>query len=297
MDRSYSVPFTFAKSLAECIVDMYDASVVYLQAFVLIYKEVKVMYKLLVVDDEAIIIKGIRSFVNFEELSISEVFEASNGETALEIFQDERPDLILADINMPKMNGLDFAMAAKSLKPDVKIAIITGYDYFDYAVTALKAGIDDYVLKPVSKKDIQETLKNLIEKLQATQNQHEITRLVEGILHDTKINNDTSYKAKIQKEIDRNIANVDFSLNYLAKQLALSNSYLSSLFKRIYGKNFQDYMLSIRLDRAKIFLLSTDMKVYEIAAAVGFDDPNYFSATFKRKFGISPNQFREKMRD
>lgn len=255
------------------------------------------MYTLLVVDDEAIIIKGIRSFVNFEELSISTVFEASNGETALEIFKKYSPDLILADINMPKMNGLDFATAAKALKPDVKIAIITGYDYFDYAVTALKAGIDDYVLKPVSKKDIQETLKNLIEKLQETQSQHEISKLVEGILNDTKVHDDTGYKAKIQKEIDRNIANVNFSLSYLAKQLALSNSYLSSLFKSLYGKNFQDYMLSTRLDRAKIFLLSTDMKVYEVAAAVGFDDPNYFSATFKRKFDVSPNQFREKMRE
>ena len=255
------------------------------------------MYKLLVVDDEAIIIKGIRSFVNFEELSISEVFEASNGESALEIFKDHSPDLILADINMPKMNGLDFAIAAKTMKPNVKIAMITGYDYFDYAVTALKAGIDDYVLKPVSKTDIQETLKNLIEKLQATQSQHVLSRLVEGILNETKINDDTSYKAKIQKEIDRNIANVNFSLSYLAKQMSLSNSYLSSLFKNLYGKNFQDYMLSIRLDRAKIFLLSTDMKVYEVAAAVGFEDPNYFSATFKRKFNISPNQFREKMRE
>ncbi|MFJ7664673.1 response regulator [Lysinibacillus sp. NPDC097162] len=255
------------------------------------------MYKLLVVDDEAIIIKGIRSFVNFEELSISEVFEASNGETALEIFKNHSPDLVLADINMPKMNGLDFAITAKTIKPNVKIAIITGYDYFDYAITALKAGIDDYVLKPVSKHDIQETLKNLIAKIQATQSQHELSRLVEGILSETNINNDTGYKARIQKEIDRNIANVDFSLSYLAKQMALSNSYLSSLFKSLYGKNFQDYMLSIRLDRAKIFLLSTDMKVYEIAAAVGFDDPNYFSATFKRKFDISPNQFREKMRE
>lgn len=255
------------------------------------------MYKLLVVDDEAIIIKGIRSFVNFEELSISEVFEASNGETALEIFKLHHPDLVLADINMPKMNGLDFAISAKTIKPNVKIAIITGYDYFDYAVTALKAGIDDYVLKPVSKKDIQETLKNLIAKIQATQSQHELSRLVEGILNETNINNDMGYKAKIQKEIDRNIANVDFSLSYLAKKMALSNSYLSSLFKSLYGKNFQDYMLSIRLDRAKIFLLSTDMKVYEVAAAVGFEDPNYFSATFKRKFDISPNQFREKMRE
>jgi two-component system response regulator YesN len=288
----------------ESVVDFYDLEYLFAYLELLIGQYLYVfsqrgdtMYKLLVVDDEAIIIKGIRSFVNFKELSISEVFEASNGETALEIFKNHSPDLVLADINMPKMNGLDFAITAKTIKPNVKIAIITGYDYFDYAVTALKAGIDDYVLKPVSKNDIQETLKNLIAKIQTTQSQHELSRLVKGILNETNINNDTGYKAKIQKEIDRNIANVDFSLSYLAKQMALSNSYLSSLFKSLYGKNFQDYMLSLRLDRAKIFLLSTDMKVYEIAAAVGFDDPNYFSATFKRKFDISPNQFREKMRE
>ena len=255
------------------------------------------MYKLLVVDDEPIIIKGIRSFVDFEALSISEVLEASNGEEALVSFKRHLPDLILADINMPKMNGLDFAIAAKAIKPDVKIAIITGYDYFDYAVTALKVGIDDYVLKPVSKKDVQETLKKLIEKIQITNSQLEVSRLVEGILSDTKSKEDTGYKAKIQKEIDANIANVEFSLSYMAKQLALSNSYLSSLFKSLYGKNFQEYMLTIRLERAKLFLLSTDMKIYEIAAAVGFDDPNYFSASFKKKYDVSPNQYREKARE
>lgn len=253
------------------------------------------MYKLLVVDDEPIILKGIRSFINFEELSISEVLEASNGETALELFKKHLPDLVLADINMPKMNGLDFSIAAKAIKPDVKIAIITGYDYFDYAVTALKAGIDDYVLKPVSKKDIQETLKRLIEKWQALQSQSEVSRLVGQLIKEAPTNEDTGYKAKIQKELEENIANVHFSLSYLAKQMALSNSYLSGLFKTLFGTNFQDYMVKIRLDRAKILLLSTDMKIYEIAAAVGFDDPNYFSATFKKKFNVSPNQFREKM--
>ncbi|MFF5994527.1 response regulator [Lysinibacillus sp. KU-BSD001] len=253
------------------------------------------MYKLLVVDDEPIILKGIRSLVDFEALSISEVFEASNGEAALELFKQYLPDFVLADINMPKMNGLDFSVAAKAIKPDVKIAIITGYDYFDYAVTALKAGIDDYVLKPVSKKDIQETLKRLIEKRQALQNQTEVSRLVGELLKDAPAHDDTGYKAKIQKELEENIANIDFSLSYLAKQMALSNSYLSGLFKTLFGTNFQDYMLKIRLDRAKILLLSTDLKIYEIAAAVGFEDPNYFSATFKRKCHVSPNQFREKM--
>lgn len=252
------------------------------------------MYKLLVVDDEPIIIKGIRSFVDFEALSISEVFEASNGEMALESFKINLPDLVLADINMPKMNGLDFAIAAKAIKPEVKIAIITGYDYFDYALTALKSGIDDYVLKPVSKNDIQDTLRKLVEKLQNDQSNSEVSKLVENIIRQSTPSEDIGYKAKIQKELDLNLSNIDFSLTYLAKQLSLSTSYLSTLFKTLYGTNFQDHMLTVRIDRAKILLLSTNMKIYEIATAIGFDDPNYFSASFKKKVGCSPNQFKEK---
>lgn len=256
------------------------------------------MYKLLIVDDEAIIIRGIRSFVNFEALFISEVFEASNGEAALEMFKMHQPDLILADINMPKMNGLDFAAAVKDLKPDVKIALVTGYDYFDYALTALKAGVDDYVLKPVSKKDIEQTLQKLIQKRQQANNFEEVTRLVQDLKKNTDAaDDDTGYKVKIQKEIEDNFANKDFSLTFLAKQLALSTSYLSSLFKRLYGQTFQEYMLAMRLDRAKILLLSTQMRVYEIAEAVGFEDPNYLSASFKRKFMISPNQYRERTKE
>jgi two-component system response regulator YesN len=255
------------------------------------------MYKLLLVDDEPLIIKGIRSLVDFEALSITEVFEASNGEEALGLFQLHQPDIVLADINMPKMNGLEFTAAAKAIKPDVKIAIITGYDYFDYAVAALKSGVDDYILKPVSKKDISEVLTKLILKLQTTHSQSELSELLDGLISKSNILSDDSYRSKIQKEIEANISNMEFSLTYLAKQVSLSIPYLSSLFKRIYGVNFQDYILSARLDRAKILLLSTDMKIYEIAAAIGFDDPNYFSASFKRKFNYSPNQFKERARD
>lgn len=255
------------------------------------------MYKLLLVDDEPLMIKGIRSFVDLSALSITEVFEASNGEEALESFKVHLPDLVLADINMPKMNGLEFAHAAKFIKPDVKIAIITGYDYFDYAVAALKSGLDDYILKPVSKSDIQEVLKKLIEKLQSSQHLSEISKYVSTIIDQSQESEEIGYKARIQQEIEANISNGQFSLTYLAKQMSLSPTYLSSLFKRLYGKTFQAYMLSIRLDRAKILLLSTDMKMYEIALAIGFDDPNYFSAAFKKRFKMSPNQYKERARE
>lgn len=256
------------------------------------------MYTLLVVDDEPILIRGIRSFIDFEALSISTVLEASNGEEALLLFQEHRPDVVLADINMPKMNGLEFATAAKELKPDVKIAMITGYDYFDYAVAALKTGVDDYVLKPVSKKDIQELLQKLIGKVQEAHVQQEVTKLVGGLIQlNDGTEESTGYKSQIQQEINANIGTIEFSLSALATKLSLSPSYVSTLFKQLFGTTFQQYMLTARLDRAKLLLLSSDMKMYEIAASVGFEDPNYFSAAFKKRFSLSPNQFKEKSRE
>ncbi|MDW0109677.1 response regulator transcription factor [Sporosarcina aquimarina] len=253
------------------------------------------MYTLLVVDDEPILIRGIRSFIDFEALSISDVIEASNGEEALELFEIYKLDVILADINMPKMNGLDFAAAAKSLKPDVKIAMITGYDYFDYAVAALKMGVDDYILKPVSKKDIQELLQKLITKVQEEHRQNEVLKLVDGLVSSADHSDELmGYKPQILREINTNIDNIEFSLSSLANTLSLSSSYVSTLFKQLFGTTFQQYMITVRLDRAKLLLLSTDLKMYEIAASVGFEDPNYFSAAFKKKFSLSPNQFKEK---
>ncbi|MBU3188124.1 response regulator [Clostridium bowmanii] len=254
------------------------------------------MYKLLVVDDEDIIRKGILSFVNFSELNIYKVLEASDGKAALEIFKEELPDLILADINMPKINGLEFAAACKAIKPEVKICIVTGYDYFDYAVSALKLGVDDYILKPASKKDISEALGKLINKISSENYKDEVKSIVNGLKNKPISDNDNGYKVKIQKEIEDNIGNPQLSLTLLSDKMGLSFGYLSNLFKKLIGVTFQEYVFNERMERAKIILLSTDMKNYEIAEALGFEDPNYFSTVFKKKYGMSPNQYKEKVR-
>jgi two-component system, response regulator YesN len=255
------------------------------------------MYKLLIVDDEPIIRKGILSFVNLEELNISEVFEASDGKAALELFKEKLPDLLLIDINIPKMNGLELASACKDIKPEVKICLVTGYDYFDYAVKALKLGVDDYLLKPTSKKDIGEMLGKLISKITESRYKSEVEEILTGLNSISKPMDDEGYKAKIYKEIEENIGNPEFSLSQLADKMGLSFGYLSSLFKKLFGLSFKEYVFNQRMERAKILLLSTDMKNYEIAAATGFEDPNYFSTAFRKKYNISPNQYKEKVKE
>lgn len=252
------------------------------------------MYKLLIVDDEPLIRKGIKTLVDFNELQIESVLEAANGREALEICTHEKPDLILADINMPQMNGLSFAKEVRKMDFDARIAFITGYDYFDYAVQALKIGVDDYILKPVSKKDVTEVLKKLIAKLEENTKQQAINQAVNTLLDQSDVEVDSN-QAMIQAILDQEIGNPDFSLTMLSEKLGYSSGHLSGLFKNMYGVAFQDYLLEQRLEKAKILLLTTQMKNYEIAEAVGFSDVNYFGTRFKKRFGESPKQYKEKV--
>jgi two-component system response regulator YesN len=251
------------------------------------------MYKLLVVDDEPIIRKGIIKLINYEELAVGSIFEASDGRSALEIVKREKPDIILADINMPVMDGLEFASKAKEVNRDSKIAMITGYNYFDYAVAALKAGVDDYVVKPVSKDDIKQLLVKLIHDIKIQRSNSMLRESVEkitGIKKET--GTDSEYRQDIIKIINKRYSDSSFSLKALADEIALSPGYLSAHFKEVFGITFHDYLISERLERAKILVLSSGMKNYEIADQVGFEDPNYFSTAFKKRFGMSPSKYR-----
>lgn len=250
------------------------------------------MYTLLVLDDENIVRRGICTLLDFDLLGIGAHFEARDGEEALLLMKENQIDLILADINMPKMDGLEFSRRAKILNPSVKIALMTGYDYLDYAISAIKIGIDDYVLKPISKDDVSKLLIRLINKKHADLQRDQIRNAVEKLVTKVGASTDSSLKSQLETALKTHSCETDFSLNALAMILGYSVSYLSTQFKKLFGINFREYLLDIRLEQAKILLLSTNMKNYEIAEAVGFDDPNYFSVCFRRKYYMTTTSFR-----
>lgn len=256
------------------------------------------MYKLLIVDDEPIIRKGIIKLVDMSELLIDEVFEAENGEMALEIVKDRSPDIVLTDINMPPPDGLELAKSIKKINKKTRVVLITGYDYFDYALSAIKAGVDDYLLKPVSKNDIKELLMRLKNILDEERQKEKADKLFsESIyLNNTDKNKymaNDDYKSQIIDIINSQFSQSEFTLAQLADEIKLNKSYLSTIFKQSFGITFQDYLINLRLEKSKILLLSTGMKIYEIAQKVGFEDANYFSSSFKKKYGVTPNGYRE----
>lgn len=250
------------------------------------------MYTLMVLDDENIVRRGICTLLDFDALGISAHFEARDGEEALRLMATHRIDLILSDINMPKMDGLEFSRRAKALDPGVRIALMTGHDYLDYAIQAIKIGVDDYILKPVSKEDVRKLLVRLMEKKRAETQNLQVKNAVEKLAAQAGGSTEHTLKNQLAAALRAHSNEQDFSLNMLAASVDYSVSYLSTQFKKLFGENFRDYLLRLRLEQAKILLLSTDMKNYEIAAAVGIEDANYFSVCFRRKYQMTTTEYR-----
>ena len=240
------------------------------------------MYSIMIVEDEYLVRQGIASLVNYEQFGMQVIAQAENGREAWQKFQENPADILLTDINMPQMNGLELSKLVRDQAPKCHIVFLTGYDDFDYARTAIKLGADDYLLKPFSKDDVEEMLAKVQTKLDKERKKAQIQNLVDQGQH-----------SELEEAIHERLADSELSLKNLAFQLGFSPSYLSVLIKKELGLPFQDYLIQERMKKAKLLLLTTDLKIYEIAEQVGFEDMNYFSQRFKQVVGLTPRQFKK----
>ncbi|MBF0779070.1 response regulator [Streptococcus cuniculi] len=236
----------------------------------------------MIVEDEYLVRQGISSLIDFERLGMEVLAEAENGLEAWDLFQKEQVDILLTDINMPQMNGIRLAQLVREHYPSTHIVFLTGYDDFDYALSAVKLGADDYLLKPFSKADVEEMLVKVKEKLDEEETRQQIRDLLQQ-----------SEKSSLAQVIQNRLAEQGLSLKSLARDLGFSPSHLSVILKKELGLPFQDYLIQERMKKAKLLLLTTDLKIYEIAEQVGFEDMNYFSQRFKQVVGVTPSQFKK----
>lgn len=239
-------------------------------------------YTVLIVEDEYVVRQGLVSLVDFAQFGMSILGQAEDGRAAWEIIQKQAPDLLLADINMPHMNGIQLAQLVRTQFPDTHIVFLTGYDDFDYALSAVKLSADDYLLKPFSKKDIEEMLAKVKVKLDKERKERQVQDLVTS-----------DSQGQLGQAIQGHLADGEFTLKKLASELGFSAPYLSVLIKKELGLPFQDYLVQERIKKAKLLLLTTDLRIYEIAEQVGFEDMNYFSQRFKQLTGMTPRQFKK----
>ncbi len=163
------------------------------------------MYKLLVVDDEEEVRQGLIKKIEWHKYNFEIIGEAQNGREALDIIEEIVPDIIITDISMPIMNGLELSEYVKLNYPTIKTVILTGYDDFNYAQQAIRFGVEDYILKPVLPKDIDELLIKLNNKLQLEIEQKEnIIRLKEHFNESLPIIRDKYLSLIVEGNIDEN---------------------------------------------------------------------------------------------
>lgn len=134
------------------------------------------MFRVFIVDDEPFIVEGLYDIIDWAEAGLEIVGNASNGQKALEALQETSVDILLTDISMPVMNGLDLIRHARVRHPDLKVIVLSGFDEFTYLKEGMMLGIENYLLKPINIKELKATLLNTVEKL----NSFKETRLVQA---------------------------------------------------------------------------------------------------------------------
>lgn len=253
------------------------------------------MYKALIIDDEKPVRQGIIALGHWDEYGITQIFEAMEGEAGLEILRTQQPEIALVDMKMPKMDGAGFLEIARREFPQVKYIVISGYDDFEYAKQAIKAKVLDYLLKPVVESELNETLALAITELAGEKGREEngrsFTEFKKGLM-----TSDKRSLTEIKDYIDRHFEQ-DIRLSFFAERYYLSKEYLSKLFREEFGFTIYEYVLKVRMEKAKELLSDPAVKVLTVSAYVGYRDNNYFSRAFKTYYGVSPTEFREGILD
>lgn len=266
------------------------------------------MYKILLIDDETIIIEGLKKLVAWEEIECKVVGIAEDGQEGLDLVRRLKPDIVISDIQMPKLSGLEMIKKIKEKKQDVKFIILSGYREFEYAREAISLGVIHFLLKPTNLEDIKNAV---LEAINILDDERTKVKNIENLRkklkkfnllasEEVEIKSNNSEEDRVRFLTGQGIQyikenyNQKLDLQTVADQLYISSWYLCKLLKKEVGNSFVELLNEVRIQEAKKLLTTTHYKVYEITEMVGYSDTPYFSKTFKKHTGVTPKQYRNK---
>ena len=251
------------------------------------------MFTALIVEDEPLM----REYLMLHLTSIHGMWKtegcARDGLEALALLKARPFDLVITDIKMPHMDGLELADYIHVNHPGTDVIILTGYSEFDYARAAVRANAADYLLKPLQDVELHKALSKLAAKRMAA----------DSVPADIPVSAETEPKNIIQDDPGilvqraRTYIRAHFteplSLNEVANTLAVNPAYLSSIFKSERGESYSKFILRLRMERAALLLRTYSAgKVNDIALEVGYSSTKHFYSVFKDYFGVTPNEYR-----
>jgi YesN/AraC family two-component response regulator len=236
---------------------------------------------IIIVDDEPKIARGILKLVSEREgyKAVGIFCEAAE---ALAFIECNPVDVVITDIRMPEISGLELIQQIRRTNENVHIIILSGYADFAYAQKAIALGVTRYLLKPTNPEELIGALEDIRSLSHATAPELEQPAQIQNLL----VRNAVRY-------IEEKYAN-PFTLKRMAEELFVSPNYLCDLFKRHTGRNITEYLTDYRLRQAEKYLKQVACKVTDISKLVGYSDAKYFSTAFKKKFGMTPLEYRNR---
>lgn len=277
------------------------------------------MYKVMLVDDEPIIVEGLSRSIPWEKWNCEVVATANDGLEGKERIEQYKPNILFMDICMPEMDGLTLIAAIKSEYPDTEVCILTGFRDFEYAQKAIRLGVTRFLLKPSNMDELEEAISAMCENLKKKSitgdestsageaDEKEKTAEGEGTSEVTSHDGSgaqtdaaaqphesasSSFIVKnALKYIEANY-NQKLTLCEVAEKTYVSQWHLSKLLNRHTGQSFSDILNHCRIEHAKKLLEDPSLRIGDISDAVGFLDLAHFSRVFKKQEGMSANEWR-----
>ena len=287
------------------------------------------MLRLLIADDEVIERKVLYKTLQKNVGDQCVIFQAENGRQALRVYEEEKIQIAILDIEMPGINGIEAAQKIREKDKECCIIFLTAFDEFSYAKKAITVRALDYLLKPYDEQELMlvvEEAMRLAAEFQANRQEagYQANRPASGYqasrpaaghqasqpagpgqkneLPETGLSVGDDMEdggqvrlSKVTEIISHYIETnymYDISMQDLARHMNYSEAYFCKLFKQCFNKNFTSYLTEYRVVEAKRMLAMPTVNVKDIGRAVGYSDSNYFAKAFKRITGQSPTEYR-----
>ena len=257
------------------------------------------MIRVVVVEDEWVLRAGLIHSIDWASLDCVIAGEAGNGKEGLELILQERPDIVIADIRMPLMDGLEMISAASQEYRFWSI-LLTSYSEFEYARQAVSLRVSKYLLKPVNESILYETLEQLAEDIKRDRLVDKLMRRIEdtGVsadsenlqVHMVKNDPDNYYVEEALNEIYENYTQ-KISVESSAERLEISSSYLSRKFREITRHSFLDYLNQYRVIKAIQLIGTGKYRFGEVAELAGFTSEKHFYGVFRKYTHMTPSEF------
>lgn len=262
------------------------------------------MYQVMIADDEVIERMVLHKTLQKHLGDICEIHQAENGREALKIYEENKIQIAILDIEMPGINGIQTAEKIRETDPYCSIIFLTAFDEFSYAKKAITVRALDYLLKPYQEEELLSVMEEAIRLTDKRRGEREAQVLLDAgktadmapAMEEEDVGENGYGRISKVSEIIRNYIREqymnDISMQDVARMMNYSEAYFCKLFKQCFSCNFTAYLTQFRMEEAKKLLAEPTVNVKNIGEAVGYSDSNYFAKVFKRYTGSSPTEYR-----